>query len=685
MSDPKKYNGKKWDLANNSANLQNINQLKVKKVKVTINNKTTIKKIVEDYGENHPKEALLILGHGNEGWKLRNPIEVNDSEEEKELKNKDLIPDLIKVPEGSIVVIKSHPGDVRLTVDVVKDYIEVLKKENEDTILDPVGHIDNLTKLIGSVSIFREGDMCPNIVHNYCASWNEDHPEIPQVDMRQSGIVSIPLKDSVSNEEINADFYHTTKEVFDKYDIINNNFKDKITNRKDTERILKQFKYMDNTFPGKIPGTYTIDIIKREVNKWKDKNTIIEVFNKKMDALVLQNSQIFERKPNTIIYALNCRFINDHKRFVPESVRLGVDSEEKLKGIINYKVGLSEQTRDEYNSTTPLYRKVPPNSKQEKSHIQKYINAMGKAEKGYEEIRNPKHMGEFKVVKRSNFISPVINPHLPHNMHNNSINIARTRKRVTNMANEIKQEISESALQRKLGAVAISKKNRNANKINSIMTNYKYNFEENLSNPYSGKNRLNVINKIYPGIKEKIFNKIINNIEYIPNNDRYKQLQYMKTRYTKRNNNISREIKKISNSLINKPSNSIYNKMKHKNILKGILQKNNTRKNNIIKRLSELDNLILDEIINSDIPIDGSDMIKDYTILYNLEDKTNPKIKEKLDNLLSSIYDDYKDFILRDPSTKSIIDNLKLDATIHSQLIEYLQKREAEEFSSTTI
>ena len=78
---------------------------------------------------------------------------------------KDLIPDMIRVPKGSIVIIKSHSGNIQYTSDAILNYSRVVSKENEQYVLDPITYIDKITKLFGSVAIYREGDLCPNIMH----------------------------------------------------------------------------------------------------------------------------------------------------------------------------------------------------------------------------------------------------------------------------------------------------------------------------------------------------------------------------------------------------------------------------------------------------------------------------------------------------------------------------------------
>ena len=169
-----KYTGKRWNKVNTSATNEGANiALRNEAIE---NRRAFVPEITnsrKDTGENHPKEAIMIMGHGNEGFKPRIPIEDTDTPEIRAEKIKDLVPDLIPVPKGSIVVIKSHSGDVTFNKNVLANYIKTLTKSNENVILDPIANIDEITKLFGSVAIYREGDLCPNLKHYYIAKWDK--------------------------------------------------------------------------------------------------------------------------------------------------------------------------------------------------------------------------------------------------------------------------------------------------------------------------------------------------------------------------------------------------------------------------------------------------------------------------------------------------------------------------------
>lgn len=122
-------------------------------------------------GLNHPQKALLLLGHGNEGGAP------------------------IPVPPGFIVVVKSHSGDVRNYSDLKKDQQQFFYPENTEYLLDPVSHIDTITKMFGSVSIFREGDLVPDIMNTRMLYWDDNWIDFKIV---PSGSIFFPLETKIT-------------------------------------------------------------------------------------------------------------------------------------------------------------------------------------------------------------------------------------------------------------------------------------------------------------------------------------------------------------------------------------------------------------------------------------------------------------------------------------------------------
>ena len=397
----KVYNGKRWNTVNTSATNEGANI--ASRNKAIENRRAFVPEITnsrQDTGENHPKEALLIMGHGNEGFKPRIPIEDTDTPEIIAEKKKDLIPDLIPVPKGSIVVIKSHSGDVTKDIDTMYQYTQTLNKSNEDIILDPIANIDKITKLFGTLAIYREGDLCPNLQHSYVSDWDE----LGMFILEPSGTVAIPLKNPMDRREVER--YISKKIIIPK------------------SMTIKEYKEQRN-----LEGGFNIaDMLKLHTGS-NGKNRLLEQTEQKLDEVDqnktfdevyksiygtwhVKQKDLFKFMPNRITYAFNCRFIDNHETYVPEYVRLGLKSNENIQQM-------------ELRQKKPNYR-------------------LENKLRRFSATRN--------LTKRRNSINRV----------NNRL---KTIKRVNNrkplnIAPEIKEQIRESVLQRRLGAVAFSKKDK---------------------------------------------------------------------------------------------------------------------------------------------------------------------------------------------------------------------------------
>jgi len=409
-------------------------------------------KKLNDTGPNHPKEALLVIGHGLEGWRRRDPFVESNNNETKKKKNRDRIPRWVQVPKGSIVVMKAHPGDVTVSEDIFPLYVNALKKENEAVILDPIGNIDRITELFGSVSIFREGDMCPDIVNVYADFYGDDDENTSTVTLLQGGIASIPLKIPIEDDKIIEEITKETK--FRKYDI-NENYKkvDLLITEEDTTKLLDNFKFMDPTMPSGTPGSLIVNVFKDLLRYSIGVQTVTRFFKTKMDKLRLHQSGVFERKPNCVTYALNCRSIEHYPDYVPEEVRLGYKSPNNLNGIVTYYVpeNMKEQPRQELNVTTVLSQKR---------------NSPGN-----------------KTLK-------------------NNLNMLNARKRVSSMAPEVQQEIEEAINQRRLTTLSRARAPRqNTRPIN--LKEYESVFQRRFIDPTYKQSLVNSLQKIHPGIEPK--------------------------------------------------------------------------------------------------------------------------------------------------------------------------------------
>jgi hypothetical protein len=138
--------------------------------------------------QNPGKNALVVLGHGGEAFIIKNK---NGSENLEQ----------VTVPEGSLVVIKTHSGDITTTDISVPNYTDALTKENEKYILDPIKYKTEITKLFGSVAIYKPGDKCPNIYHSYLASHDATTGFTRGVSIEQSGIITVPVNPPMNKND----------------------------------------------------------------------------------------------------------------------------------------------------------------------------------------------------------------------------------------------------------------------------------------------------------------------------------------------------------------------------------------------------------------------------------------------------------------------------------------------------
>lgn len=494
------YTGKTWNKVNTSkTNVQRFNnagravynnkskanlQSALENRRAFVPNVNQLKSKIQDTGDNHPKKAVMVMGHGNEGWKPRVPIEEGDDIQTKIKKLKDLVPDMIRVPKGSIVVVKSHPGDITLDSDTTPEYINFISKENEQIILDPIKYIDDITSLFGSVSIFREGDMCPNISHYYFSSFDND----TYYRLEPSGSVIIPMDHSLSREDL------------EKYIRERMDFPKEMTIKEYKQKDPDGVKFMTMFKLHRSIKTGENTMLKQFEKMFKENEdmTIGELFKMAGNSYASQED-IFNKIPDTITYAFNCRFIDNHEHYVPETVRLGLQSKNNLKGIIDFSLpeGM-KQKRNETNVSTNLFRTNLRNTKQ-----------------------------------------------------NNSLKLALTRKRVKNMAGEIKQEIAESINQRRLGALSLAKGNKTRNRnMSKLISNYRNKFNRSLRNN-SYKHTINELEKANPGIKEKFMSDYIDTMRVYPLENSYKQLYSLRDEYPNLREKINNKLNEISTVIYN--------------------------------------------------------------------------------------------------------------------------------------
>jgi len=472
--EPVKYTGKHWNVPNTSATNRYVlnttrGALNTKSKSMANANTNAAREEMRNFvpnsknarnnsnsGTNHPKEAILIMGHGNEGWKMREEIKEEDTEKIKEKKRKDLVPDLVKVPKGSIVVIKSHTGDIDTWENVQPMYIKALSKENEEAILDPIGNINKIRQLFGSVAIYREGDMCPNLLH---IPINAHDGTDNTIDIYPSGIISIPLKPEHNDVEI-IDYIKNYKLSFQKNTTVHDAGNSLIEPFKLNEDLKHKsvnviYEILKLLLAGSIHNEYVknIGIYSRYLIKHGFNNgikTIDETINFLKKFTLKNQAKMFERKPNCITYAFNCRFIDNHEIYVPESVRLGTNDPDSMviNSNKNKRLGVKQkQFIDDMKADMLRYGNSSPQG-----------NPNGKPEP-YSIVRNPEHPGNFKVVKKNTRKNkPNTNNVVLQGLNKGkNLNTARNRKRVTGLAQEIKSQITEALQQRKLVAKNLAK------------------------------------------------------------------------------------------------------------------------------------------------------------------------------------------------------------------------------------
>lgn len=407
------YTGKRWNKVNTSAT-NNVTSTKESIAQAIKNRENFVPEIVnsrQDTGEHHPKRALLIMGHGEEGWVTNDPITNNNTAAIRGNKWKvGSKPDYVRVPKGSIVVVKPHSGESAWQSQNEISYMNVLAKENERVILDPVRYIDDIVRLFGNVgenhkagdelvAIYREGDLCPNFNYILIAKNMGDFNDI---ELSPSGIVSIPLKERMSASELEPylKIRHIPKTMTIK----------EYKAQRDTGVNIEDLLKLSTDANGE---QILLNNFKAALETYDENKTFGEIFldRKILGRNTIKQSTIFEQWPNTITYNFECRYIPSmsdiYDNFLTEAVRLGASAENANRMISTDFIGPSNIGFRKYKNMYTGPNKTPSNT--------------------------------------------------------------RNRRRVSNMAPEIKDQISESILQRRLAALAFSR-----NKLkNTTLKNYR--------------------------------------------------------------------------------------------------------------------------------------------------------------------------------------------------------------------
>lgn len=215
-------------------------------------------------GENAPKNAFLIIGHGGE-------------ESEKKI-----------VPPGCIIVAQVHSGEVNYTRS--GSLVGIINSNNKQNFLDPITNYNYVYQTINShmpvnnsLAIYREGDEYPDFYYSLRSIWDEGNI----IKLQNSGIVEFvktPMRFS------NLKIYQEINKVLEK-----------------TQPGREDFLSLYNAaiYP---PLGEMADIITRN-----NLTTINEIVNNEdiKKITIIKQSELFKKLGKGIYYNLICRYINE--------------------------------------------------------------------------------------------------------------------------------------------------------------------------------------------------------------------------------------------------------------------------------------------------------------------------------------------------------------------------------------
>lgn len=137
-----------------------------------------------------PSESYIIMGHGLEGERLERFV----------------------VPDNCIIIAKAHPGDSATSDVVLPLYNMVGSEENHDLFTNPLENIREIINKLGSVVMYKPGDLCPNFIYTF-ASIDDTELFFGQT-TNHWGLIQTPLKKEI--EVIDISKSDTIKEWFPK-------------------------------------------------------------------------------------------------------------------------------------------------------------------------------------------------------------------------------------------------------------------------------------------------------------------------------------------------------------------------------------------------------------------------------------------------------------------------------------
>ena len=110
-----------------------------------------------------PSKAYFIGGHGSEGG-----LTIENRGNNTKIKHLDSF----IVPKNCIIVAKAHPGEATLG-QAMNTNLRNLCFLHEDILKDPIKYSNEILNAVGSVKIFKEGDVCPNYTYTLSSHFPE--------------------------------------------------------------------------------------------------------------------------------------------------------------------------------------------------------------------------------------------------------------------------------------------------------------------------------------------------------------------------------------------------------------------------------------------------------------------------------------------------------------------------------
>ena len=128
-----------------------------------------------------PSKAYFIGGHGSEGGLT------TENRGNKKIKHLDSF----IVPKNCVIVSKAHPGEARLG-QAMNTNLRNLCFLDEDILKDPIQYSNEIINAVGSVKIFKEGDVCPNYSYTLSSHYPEFfNKNVTQIIGNLSGVLDL--------------------------------------------------------------------------------------------------------------------------------------------------------------------------------------------------------------------------------------------------------------------------------------------------------------------------------------------------------------------------------------------------------------------------------------------------------------------------------------------------------------